>query len=303
MIRSPFVQVQATPPLSPGLLPDWARARASGPLSGDLRPTAGRVDRIGQAGGAQEKRIRPTGIWSTKVRHMRRVRRNRFVIMPVCLVVLSGGWMSAHSAPTQPADQDWPAWVDAEESQQQRIAAVNEGELVFLQEPPPRPVHHHRNRIVITRQSLADGWVLMEQCHERLDRVAEAQIVFNPGRTRALEVLSFHNMDMAFVESNTIQLRGIRAASKVCARLESQALHSLGMQIFELQNGPFMRRFLDGYYPLQLSIEVEYPAHLELVDYEPDDQPGYAVSPAPGLVAVEALFEGQLRTRFRFVAK
>jgi hypothetical protein len=222
--------------------------------------------------------------------------------MPVCLVVLSGGWLSAHSAPTQQADQDWPAWVDAEESQRQRIAAVNEGELVFLQEPPPRPVHHHRSRIVITRQSLADGWVLMEQCHERLDRVAEAQIVFNPGRTRKIEVLSFQHMDTAIVQSNTIQLRGIREASKVCARLETRALHPLGMQTYELRNGPFMRRFLDGYYPLQLSLQVEYPSQLELVDYAPENQPGCIVSSTPGVVDVEALFEGELRTRFRFVA-
>ena len=233
---------------------------------------------------------------------MRRFRRNRFFVVSLCLLLLSGGRMSANPAPTQQADQDWPAWVDAEESDRQRIAEVNEGELVFLHSPPPRPVHHHRNRIVITRQSLADGWVLMEQCHEHLDRVAEAQIVFNAGRTRVLQVLSFHNMDAAFVESNTIQLRGIREASKVCARLETRALHSLGKQIFELRNGPFMRRFLDGYYPLRLSIEVEYPAQLELMDYEPDNQPGYAVSLAPGLVGVKALFEGQLRTRFRFVA-
>lgn len=233
---------------------------------------------------------------------MRCVGRNRLLVLPLCLVALSGGWMSAISESTEQADQDWPAWVDAEESERQRIAAVNEGELVFLNEPPPGPVHHHRSRIVITQQSLADGWVLMEQCHERLDRVAEAQIVFNPGRTRALEVLSFHNMDTAFVESNTIQLRGIREASKVCARLETKALHSLGVQIFELQNGPFMRRFLDGYYPLQLSIQIEYPPHLELVDYAPENQPGCAVSSAPGHVGIEALFEGELRTRFRFVA-
>ena len=210
--------------------------------------------------------------------------------------------MSASSASTEQADQDWPAWVDVEESERKRITAVNEGELVFLHEPPPGPVHHHSSRIVITRQSLADGWVLMEQCHERLDRVVEAQIVFNPGRTRALEVLNFHNMDTAFVESNTVQLRGIREASKVCARLETKALHSLGMQIFELRNGPFMRRFLDGYYPLQLSIQIEYPSHLELVDYAPEDQPGYALSSIPGLLNVEALFEGELRTWFTFVA-
>lgn len=233
---------------------------------------------------------------------MRCVGRNRLLVLPLCLVALSGGWMSAISESTEQVDQEWPAWVYAEESERQRIAAVNEGELVFLHAPPPKPVHHHSNRILITRQSLADGWVLMEQCHERLDRVAESQIVFNPGRTRALEVLSYHNMDTAFVESSTIQLRGIREASKVCARLETRALHSLGVQIFELQNGPFMRRFLDGYYPLQLSIQIEYPRHLELVDYAPENQPGCAVKSAPGHVGVEALFEGELRTRFRFVA-
>ena len=234
---------------------------------------------------------------------MQCVGKNYFFVLPLCLTALSGGWVSVLSASTEHLDQDWPAWINAEESDRQRIASVNEGELVFLHEPPLSPVHHHRSRIVITRQSLADGWVLMEQCHERLDRVAEAQIVFNQGRTRALEILSFHNMDAAFVESSTIQLRGIRDASKVCARLQTRALHTLGMQIFELQNGPFMRRFLDGYYPLQLSIQVEYPDDLELVDYAPDNQPGYALNSTPGLVSVEALFEGELRTRFRFMAK
>jgi hypothetical protein len=232
---------------------------------------------------------------------MRFVEKNRLLLLPLCLVALSGGWVSERSGSTEQADRDWPAWVDAEESERQRIAAVNEGELEFLHEPPPEPVHHHRSRIVITGQSLADGWVLMEQCHERLDRVAEAQIVFNPGRTRSLEVLSFQNMDMAFVESNTIQLRGIREASKICARLETRALHSLGMRIFELRNGPFMRRFLDGYYPLQLSIQVEFPPDLELVDHAPESQPGCAVRTTPGFIDVEALFQGELRTRFKFV--
>ena len=234
---------------------------------------------------------------------MRSVGNSGLLVLTLCLVALSGGgMMSASSASMAQADQDWPAWADAEESERQRIAAVSEGELMFLHEPPSEPVHHHSSRIVISHQSLADGWVLMEQCHEHLDCVAEAQIVFNPGRTRALEVRSYHNMDTAFVESNTVQLRGIREASKVCARLETRALHSLGMQIFELRNGPFMRRFLDGYYPLQLTIQIEYPPHLELVDYAPENQPGYVVGSIPGLLNVEALFEGELRTRFRFGA-
>ena len=225
--------------------------------------------------------------------------RSQLIRPVLCLVALSGACMSATSASTE---QDWPAWVEQEESDRQRIAAVNEGELAFLSGPPSGPEHHHHSRIVITGQSLLDGWVLMEQCHENLDRVAEAQIVFKAGSSRALEILGFHNMDSAFVESDSIQLRGIREGSKVCARLQTQALHTAGMNIFELRNGPFMRRFLDGYYPLQLSIQVVYPPQLELLDYAPANQPGYTVDSAPGHVDVEARFEGALRTRFRFMA-
>lgn len=228
---------------------------------------------------------------------------NRFFASLLGFIALTGAWNSALPGSTEPADQDWPAWADNEETARQRIAAVNEGELVFLQEPPSTPAHHHRARIRITRESLADGWVLMEQCHERLSRVAEAQILFNPGRTRALEVLSFDNMDAAFVESHTVQLRGIRDASRVCVRLETRALHDLRMQIFELRNGPFMRRFLDGYFPLQLSLQIEHPRSLELVDSTPEDQPGCSVRLTAGLVSVEAMFEGELHTRFRFVAR
>ena len=239
----------------------------------------------------------------TKVRYMQGFASSCHLALLLCLIALTGAWTSAISESADRVGHDWPAWVDDDESDWQRIAAVNEGELVFLHQQPSSSVPYHGSRLVITRQSLVDGWVLMEQCHARLDRVAEAQIVFNPERTRELEVLSFHNMDNAHVESSSIQLRGIGEAAKICARLETRALHSLGNQRFELRNGPFMRRFLDGYYPLQLSLRVEYPSHLELVDYDPDNQPGYAMRSTPGLLVIDALFEGELRTRFRFKAR
>jgi hypothetical protein len=72
--------------------------------------------------------------------------------------------------------------------------------------------------------------------------------------------------------------------------------------VYELQNGPFMRRFLDGYYPMRVSLEIEYPSRLTLADYTPATQPGFSVSTTPGQVVAEAVFEGQLRTRFRFLA-
>lgn len=214
------------------------------------------------------------------------------------LLVAGAGWVS----PAVPQDDDWPDWVDEEEALRQRIAAVNEGELVFL-DGTAKPVHHHSSRISITERSLSDGWVAMYQCHDNLDRVPEAQIVFDPERSRALEVVSFRNMLAAFTEGPTVQLRGIGERSRVCVRTETRALRDLGSGSYELHNGPYMRRFLDGYYPLRLSLLVEYPASLTLTDVAPANQPGFAVTRLPGSVRVEALFEGQLRTRFAFSAE
>lgn len=198
---------------------------------------------------------------------------------------------------------DWQDAIDEQERLRERIAAVNEGELSFLDRQPDGEIHRHRSRMAITERSLLDGWVLLEQCHEQLDRVAAAQIVFEPERLRALQVMSFRNMDQAFAEGNTVQLRGVGADAEVCLRAESRALHPLGEGVYELQNGPFMRRFLDGYYPLRLSLRIDYPAALALVDFAPEAQPGFEVTRAPGRIGVEALFEGQLHTRFRFVAR
>ena len=221
-------------------------------------------------------------------------------LLSLALALVSGLALQAVTAAARD-DDDWPAWVDEEEALRQRIAEVNEGELAFLDKGTERAVHHHDSRILITESSLRDGWVVMEQCHQDLDRVPAAQIVFNPERSRALEVLSYRNMEAAFAEANTVQLRGIGDASQICLRAETRALHSDGVDVFELHNGPFMRRFLDGYYPLRLSMRIDYPASLRLADHVPEIQPGFAVSQAPGRVDVEAVFEGRLHTRFRFL--
>lgn len=194
-------------------------------------------------------------------------------------------------------------WLAEEERLRAKIDAVNEGELHFLASAEDLSVHHHAAQISITPASLLDGWVEMRQCHVNLDRVAAAQILFNPSRSRGLTVSSFRNIDAAYAEGNSIQLRGVGDDSEICLSAESRALHRLDDGIFELQNGPFMRRFLDGYYPLQLSLRIDFPATLMLFDHRPEAQPGFAVETGAGQVAVEAIFEGELRTAFRFVER
>lgn len=201
------------------------------------------------------------------------------------------------------ADDDFAPWVDEQERTRERIAAVNEGALAFLASAPGDVVHHHASRISIIERSLVDGWVGLEQCHANLDQVAEAQILFNPARSRALSVVSARGVGRAYPEGSSIQLRDIGADSRVCVRLETRALHPVDDGVFELQNGPYMRRFLDGYYPLRLSLRIDYPEVLELADHWPPVQPGFDVVTGVGRVDVEALFEGRLRTAFRFVRR
>ena len=163
----------------------------------------------------------------------------------LAVAVLSSSPVSASQA--DPENDAWPAWVLAEEDLKARIARVNEGDLDFLAQAPSDPVHYHQNRIVLTTSSLRNGWVDLEQCHRHLDRVAEAQILFHPERSRALKVTRFKNMQSAVAERNTIQLRHVEAASEVCLSGQTKAMVEIGDGVYELRNGPFMRRFLDGY--------------------------------------------------------
>jgi hypothetical protein len=212
-----------------------------------------------------------------------------------CLLLLS---IFALPAQAMPADE---AWYFPEDELEAQVAAVSEGELSLLNVPPDKPVHHHHNRIQITHESLKDGWVLLEQCHRQLDPVAETQIVYHAERIRNLQLLSSENITRAWVEGPTIQLSGIGQQASLCLRAESRALSSRPSQQYRLKNGPYMRRFLDGYYPMHVTLEIRYPSDsIELVALHP--MPGKAgkLEQRPGYVLWDGWFKGQLFTAFDF---
>jgi len=183
---------------------------------------------------------------------------------------------------------------------EERARRVNDGELVFLATPPDRPVHHHLTRLEITAEGLDSGWVLLQQCHDRIDRVPSAQIVYQPGKLRRLEIAGYRNIESAWVEGDSVQLRNVAADAQLCVVAETRALHDLGGGRYELRNGPFMRQFLDGYFPMHVSLEVKYPEGLELVDIEPPAQPGLDIRQSERWVGLDAWFEGRLSTAIRF---
>lgn len=180
-------------------------------------------------------------------------------------------------------------------------ASVNEGSLQFLETVPVKRFHHHQNRIRIDAESLRSGWVHLSQCHDNLDAVQRAQITFREGFVRDLKVERFSRIAEAWIEGASVQLRNIERGARLCLSAQTRALRHNGNGYYNLLSGPYMRRFLDGYYPMRVSLAVDYPTEqLTLIDVSPAPQPGFKFEEAPGRVGLDALFEGELMIQIQF---
>jgi len=198
-------------------------------------------------------------------------------------------------------DVDWDADIDAELELLERIAAVNEGDLQFVDAAKAAGSHVHDNRIRITAASLDGGWIELTQCHTNLDAVPRAQILFRPGGVRGLRIESSRNIGRAWVDGHSVQLEDVGDDARLCILAESKALKQLGDGHWRLRNGPYMRRFLDGYYPMQVAMDIRYPAErMRMVGQSPAAQPGFEVRRSEGSITVAATFEGRLITCFDF---
>ncbi len=240
-----------------------------------------------------------TPIVESRIREPARASVRLGCFFVILLWSLAGEITFAEDAPAEagfPDEEDW-----SEMDLEARIAAVSDGELRFVGPERAAETHRHINRIRIGEESLREGWIELTQCHENLDVVRATQILFSAERIRGLEVVSAQGIGRAWVEGPSVQLADIAPEATLCIRAESRALFALGEGRYRLRNGPYMRRFLDGYYPMQVALDVSYPAdRLALVQHQPATQPGFDVRAESGHVAVDAAFEGRLFTCLDF---
>lgn len=193
-------------------------------------------------------------------------------------------------------------WFNSDEFAPPRPSReVNDGQLVFLHSPGGADLHHHHNHMTVSPRSLEDGWVRLEQCHTHLDKVPAAQIVFNEQRIRDIRLVSFRNMGKAWVEGPTVQMTDIRANARVCITAWTRALCLNDDGSYSLRNGPFMRRFLDGYFPMRVSMVIDYAGTgLRPTVVFPAQQDGFMVWRKDTQIGFDAVFEGRLTTEFSF---
>jgi len=208
------------------------------------------------------------------------------LLMPVCAFT------------TETLDDEW-----FDDDLEARVATVNVGDLVFLSEPPREAVHHHHSRITLDSDSMDNGWVTVIQCHSQLDAVSRSQVLYHETRARELSIISYENIQAAWVEGHTVQLTDVEHDASICIRVKMRALEFNEDGSFSLRNGPFMRRFLDGYYPMHVSMDIEVPRdYLRFLDIRPRRQNGFKVDETAEGLYVDTWFEGKLYTEVRFEA-
>jgi hypothetical protein len=216
----------------------------------------------------------------------------------ICCCVFAASVMATEHMSSEQLEQ----WFNDElQSDEERALAVNEGVLEFLIKPPEKAVHYSQNILTISQDSLNTGWVNLVQCHVNLDAVAASQVVYRYKRMRQLTVDSFEKMGKAWVEANSVQMEDVEKGAKLCIRADVGILYSNNDGSAVLKNGPFHRKFLDGYYPMHVSLEIRYPgALLKVESISPMAQPGFSVAQSKNTLTLDAWFEGELRTEVRF---
>lgn len=176
---------------------------------------------------------------------------------------------------------------------------INEGELHFLTEPPEQPPQRQTKTLTLTAESLETGWAKNRQCHYELDQVAAMEIVFGKDRVRKLNIIEAHNIGKAWVENNSVQMEHIGADAWICVASENRVVQREGANRYIVTSGPFMRRFLDGYFPMQIEFKIDYPKRLRFVDVTPTEL-NARLRHTAGSIVIQTLFEGRLTIALEF---
>ncbi|HID49808.1 MAG TPA: hypothetical protein EYP40_09420, partial [Chromatiales bacterium] len=187
----------------------------------------------------------------------------------LCLILLAPTGTTAFTPEQE-------AWL--EDDSEQRARDVNEGELTFLPGPPDPKALHSASRLAITVRSIDTGWVDLEQCYRNLDAVPEMQVVYQYKQLRNLQLLSARNIGKAWLDGQSVQLEDVGHDATLCIRARVRIFYQNPDRTFSLINGPFHRRFLDGYYPYHVTLRISYPAtQLEFLTTRPPARPGFAI--------------------------
>lgn len=174
---------------------------------------------------------------------------------------------------------------------------AREGELRFLAQRPDPGAYHYQSQVKITAESLVNGLVDLSTCHRALDPNGRIVIQFNPQRVRHIHITAFDGMADARVEGHKVELRDVQRGASICIDLRSRILDEQSPGQWRLRAGPLMRRYLDGYLPMQAQLQVQWPdGLLKVTQQDPINQDGAELSTRSDGAVWQLTFAGRLST-------
>jgi hypothetical protein len=173
---------------------------------------------------------------------------------------------------------------------------AREGELRFLAVRPDPGAYWYESQVRIAPDSLDTGLVELRTCHHALDPNRRIVVAFNPQRVQHIAIASTQGVGKAWVEGHRVELADVQRGGQVCIDLRSRALERIdGSQRYRLHAGPLMRRYLDGYLPMQAKLAFEWPAGmLQVASTQPAAQPGVQVNAQGDGLRMDIVFAGRM---------
>jgi len=209
-----------------------------------------------------------------------------------------------HAMNTEPPEDDFSdlseadrAWLldDSGLDDLVKALAATQTEVRFLEAFDLSDHYSMTNDITLTEQSLETGWADLLQCHHNLDAVGQLQIVYNPEHTRQIEILSQQQVEFAWVEGASVQMLNLQQGAQICIHAQTLALEKMEKG-YLIERGPFMRRFLDGYFPMHVELTLNWAGlDFEATQIIPESQPGLVVKTAKNGLQINYYFQGQLK--------
>ena len=172
---------------------------------------------------------------------------------------------------------------------------AREGELRFLATRPDPGAYWYESRVQISEDSLRTGIVQLATCHRQLDPNQKIVIAFNPERVQSIRVVSSEGVGSAEVQGHRVEMANVQRGGHICIDLSSRALDRVGERTWRLNAGPLMRRYLDGYLPMQAQLAFQWPDGLLRVrETRPAAQPGVRIDTSGTGAQLDLIFAGRM---------
>lgn len=190
-------------------------------------------------------------------------------------------------------------WLNSDDDTD--VSHINEGNLRFITTPVKENILHSVNRINISKESIDNGWVSLQQCYFNLDKINKVTISYQYRFIKNLKLTSLKNIKSGVIHKQNIELIDVKENAELCMKADVRIFYQNPDLSYSLVNGPYHRRFLDGFYPYHLSLFINYPENLlTFLKSKPQQQKGFSVTHQDNKLIIDSIFEGILNTELIF---